>query len=528
MLATVAASGLHYYHQRTGNVYHPNAPFIPEPAPTLPARRIVRTAWPMYGFTQNHTRTFPATAGLHPPFHTTWVRAGNSLLEFPPTLYGNSLFQLADDGVLLSVNKDTGRELWSRHLGAVSASSPAVADNTVFVTIMQRRAGLNAGRVVALDATTGATRWSRNLPSPSESSPLVDGRRVYLGSTDGTVYALATDSGRIQWTYRAAGAVKASPTLAYGNLYFGDYSGHVQAVAEQTGARVWVSGSGGKLFGSGQFYSTAAVVDGRVFLGNTDGRIYAYDAGTGALDWAVQTGAYVYSSPAVTNAPGLGPTVYSGSYDGNFYAISARSGHVQWTYRAGGRISGSATVVGRVVYFADLGARETIGLGISTGHRVFGGYPGSFDPVVTDGTRIYLTGYTGLFALTPGATAPRRTAVASHSARAPARSQAARPATRTTTVVTTSTLLAGLARDGRPLTATPSVPVSSAGSRAGAPLTIVPAPPAKATARPAPPAPAPYEPPVPYRALSPTACGEDTVALLRASTTADCGWAWAP
>jgi outer membrane protein assembly factor BamB len=138
-----------------------------------------------------------------------------------------------------------------------------------------------------------------------------------------------------------------------------------------------------------------------VFLGNTDGRVYAYDASSGKLDWAVQTGAYVYASPAVTDAPGIGPTIYLGSYDGTFYALNARSGRVAWRFHAGGRISGSATIVGRIVYFADLGDHRTFGLGVSTGQLVFKKDSGSFDPVITDGHNIYLTGYTGLFALTP-------------------------------------------------------------------------------------------------------------------------------
>ncbi len=194
---------------------------------------------------------------------------------------------------------------------------------------------------------------------------------MFFGSQNGIVYALNARNGSVVWTYHAAGAVKASPTLSGGVLYFGDYSGHVQAISEQTGRRLWVSGSEGALLGSGTFYSTAAVVYGRVFLGNTDGRIYAYDAFTGRLDWAVQTGAYVYASPAVTNAPGLGPTIYLGSYDGTFYALNARSGQIAWSFNAHGRISGSATIVGRTVYFADLGERRTYGLGISTGRVVF-------------------------------------------------------------------------------------------------------------------------------------------------------------
>jgi outer membrane protein assembly factor BamB len=115
----------------------------------------------------------------------------------------------------------------------------------------------------------------------------------------------------------------------------------------------------------------------------------------------VQTGAYVYASPAVTSAPGLGPTIYLGSYDGTFYALNAHSGQISWSYHAGGRISGSATIIGRTVYFADLGDRRTYGLGISTGRVAFEMDSGSFDPVISDGVHIFLTGYTGLYALAP-------------------------------------------------------------------------------------------------------------------------------
>jgi outer membrane protein assembly factor BamB len=90
-----------------------------------------------------------------------------------------------------------------------------------------------------------------------------------------------------------------------------------------------------------------------------------------------------------------------GSYDGNFYALNARSGQITWKFNAGGKISGSATIVGRTVYFADLGQRRTYGLGVSTGHVSFVKNDGGFDPVISDGQHIYLTGYTGLFALTP-------------------------------------------------------------------------------------------------------------------------------
>jgi outer membrane protein assembly factor BamB len=330
-----------------------------------------------------------------------WVHNEHALLEFPPVIYGNHIFQLADDGVLIAINKRTGRTFWAHSLGVLSASTPAVSASTVYATVLSTGKPGIPGRVFAIDYKTGRTRWWRDLPSPSESSPLLDHGRLFFGSQSGVLYALDARNGHVVWTYRAGGAVKASPTLSGGLLYFGDYSGHIQAVSERTGQRVWLSSSEGALLGSGTFYSTPAVLYGRVFLGNTDGRVYAYDADTGKLDWAVQTGAYVYASPAVTNAPGLGPTVYLGSYDGTFYAIDARSGRVSWKFNTHGRISGSATIIGRTVYFADLGEHRTYGLGISTGRVSYEKNTGAFDPVISDGKDIYLTGYTSLYRLTP-------------------------------------------------------------------------------------------------------------------------------
>jgi outer membrane protein assembly factor BamB len=401
VLGGLVLAGYLYERNRTGSVYHPHARFIPQPTPTVTVTAPDRFTWPNYGYTKDHTRFFPAEADIRPPFRQLWERNSHELLEFPPVIYGEDLYQLGDNGILTAIDKLTGHTLWRKRLGRLSASTPAVTSNTLYATVLSSGHPRVPGRIDAIDSATGAIRWFRSLPSPSESSPLLDDGKVFFGSQNGTVYALNDRTGNPVWTYHASGAVKASPTLSGGLLYFGDYSGHVQAISEQTGKRVWISNSEGALLGSGTFYSTAAVFYGRVFLGNTDGRVYAYDASTGHLDWAVQTGAYVYASPAVTNAPGLGPTVYLGSYDGTFYAINARSGHVSWSFNAHGRISGSATIVGRLVYFADLARHRTYGLGISTGRVLFEKATGAFDPVISDGMNIYLTGYTGLYGLMP-------------------------------------------------------------------------------------------------------------------------------
>jgi outer membrane protein assembly factor BamB len=131
--------------------------------------------------------------------------------------------------------------------------------------------------------------------------------------------------------------------------------------------------------------------------------VYSFAARTGQLAWATGTGAYVYASPAVADLPGLGPTVLLGSYDGNFYAFNAQSGAVRWSHPSGGRISGSATIVGKVVYYSDLGSKSTIGLDTRSGRQVFSFSDGAFNPVIADSGAIYMSGYGEIYQMLPKA-----------------------------------------------------------------------------------------------------------------------------
>ncbi len=71
------------------------------------------------------------------------------------------------------------------------------------------------------------------------------------------------------------------------------------------------------------------------------------------------------------------------------------------------------------------GARNTIGLNVRNGHRVFFWPDGAFNPVVADRRAIYLDGYVNLYELLPGRPTPywRR----AQAAAARAESQTQRP-----------------------------------------------------------------------------------------------------
>jgi len=414
-----------------GDVSHPDVEFntVPPAAPatTQPAPGAASDAkdpfddgfsWPTYGLTPARTHYLPLGRPLRPPFVERWRLAGSTLLEFPPVLCGRSLYLTKNNGALYAISRRTGAVRWRVKLGTLAASSPACGDGMVYTVLLQRGLGVDAGRVVAVNAWTGRTRWSRPLPSRSESSPLLDHDRLYFGSEDGTVYALRAGDGSIVWTYKANGAVKGALALdGDGRLVFGDYAGDVTAIRRADGSRIWRTGTSSGAFGlgGGNFYSTPAVAFGRVYLGNTNGFVYSFAARTGKLAWRHKTGGYVYSSPAVS--PVLGGTVYAGSYDGNLYAFDARSGQVRWIHDAGGKLSGGPVVLGDLVFYSNLGRKSTGVVGAATGKLVWSFRTGAFNPVISDGTRIYLVGYSSLYMFTEEGTKTDGTLTAQGAAR---------------------------------------------------------------------------------------------------------------
>jgi outer membrane protein assembly factor BamB len=398
------------------NVSNPNVEFsgptttAPPPAPKTVA--VDNFAWPRYGFDAERTHYFAGPDPPEPPLHVGWRFEDYALLEFPPVIYQNSLYLIDDDGSAKALDKRTGHKLWETKAGTLAAASPAlgISQGLMYVALLSTNRNATQspvpgnGSFDALSMKTGRVVWSKRIAPGTESSPIAYGNAVYLGDQGGTVYSLNATTGHVNWTYHASGAVKGGPALANGILYFGDYAGRVYALNAGNGHQIWATNTSGADFGfgSGNFYATPAVAFGRVYMGNTDGRVYSFAAKTGQLAWATGTGDYVYASAAVADTPGLGPTVYLGSYDGHFYAFDARTGAIRWSHPAHGKISGSATIVGNVVYYSDLGTKTTAGLDARTGRRVFFFPDGAFNPVVADDTgTIYLSGYTMLYQMLP-------------------------------------------------------------------------------------------------------------------------------
>ena len=380
--------------KRPEDVSNKDVPFKTE-APKKSKPKSTTVNWPT--FRLNNQRTgYLAAKKIKPPFERVWRYGDQPLLEFPPSVVGDALYFVDNDGTARALKTKNGHKIWERKIASLNASTPTYSDGVLYIV------NLEPGQILALKADTGKQIWKKSLPCRSESSPVVVHKTVYFGCEDNNLYALKAKNGKEIWTTGVSGAIKGAPAYEDGVLFVGDYGGAMTAIHAKTGEIKWQSQSLGPGLGQpGTFYSTPAVAYGRVYIGNNDGRVYSFDAETGEVAWTYSTGDYVYSGPTVAKVPGTPPTVYIGSFDGNAYALNAKTGEARWTHDMGGRVIGSLSVINKLVYVSTFDGTNTYGLSARSGERKYEFHTGAYMPAVSDGEKLYLVGYSSIHAMKP-------------------------------------------------------------------------------------------------------------------------------
>jgi outer membrane protein assembly factor BamB len=358
----------------------PRAPVSrPEPA---------RADWPTYGLDAARTRYLP-TRRVKPPYQLAWRYDARHLMEYSPIVVGDRLYGIDNNGEAFALNARNGKQRWRRDVATLNASAPTYSHGRLFIS------NLEPEQVQALNAANGKLVWRHPFPGRTESSPLVVGDKVIAGCECGSVYALDARNGRELWSTPVGGEVKASPAFGDGTVYVGDYGGQMTALSASNGSVRWTASTNGRVYG------TAAVAFGRVFAGTVAGTMYAFDQRTGNLDWSTTIGGYLYSAVTAAKASDTPPSIYFGSYSGSVYALDARTGATRWARYAAGPVSGAGSMVGDVFYAGDLKTTEAFGFRARDGRLVFQSRDGAYNPVISDGRRLYLTGFRVIYSLHP-------------------------------------------------------------------------------------------------------------------------------
>jgi len=109
----------------------------------------------------------------------------------------SSVAMAASDGQVVSLDVNTGRELWRSNVGG--KLSAGVGSDGRFAAVVT-----SENELVVLDA--GKALWRERLPGRVITAPLVAGERVFVQSVDRSVRAYDALDGRWLWQYQRPGA----------------------------------------------------------------------------------------------------------------------------------------------------------------------------------------------------------------------------------------------------------------------------------------------------------------------------------
>jgi len=280
--------------------------------------------WPMFGHDLQHTRYSPSPAPSTDD--VLWSYETGEPVFSSPAVAEDKVFVGSEDGKVYCLNAASGDLIWSYQTGDWVYSSPAVAEDKVFV-------GSEDGKVYCLNAASGDLIWSHETSDMVGSSPAVAGDRVFVGSYDGKVYCLNAASGDLIWSYVTGGRVDSSPAVAGDRVFVGSYDGKVYCLNAASGDLIWSYVTGDWV------YSSPAVAEDKVFVGSDDSKVYCLNVENGQEIWSYATGGRVVSSPAVAE-----DKVFVGSEDGKVYCLDAASGDLKWSYTTGYPVYSSPAV----------------------------------------------------------------------------------------------------------------------------------------------------------------------------------------
>jgi outer membrane protein assembly factor BamB len=151
-----------------------------------------------------------------------WSYPTYSQIVSAPAVAEPIVYVTAMNGRLYALDQLNGYYLWDFATGGPIKSSPAVDEAKNWVIL-----GSKDGYVYALNRMTGGLPvWSRYLGIIDKSSPAISGNNlIYIGSTNHLFYCLNENSGEVIWSYPTSEGIYASPALTDEHVIVSSYDG---------------------------------------------------------------------------------------------------------------------------------------------------------------------------------------------------------------------------------------------------------------------------------------------------------------
>ncbi|MEM6898773.1 MAG: PQQ-binding-like beta-propeller repeat protein [Pseudomonadota bacterium] len=331
--------------------------------------------WPQAGSRPNKVVGHVSAA---PDFEVEWrVRAADGsdrskALASPPVASSDTVYLIDGEQTVKAFDLATGSRRWSSQLRSGSrrdrrsfGGGVALADNRLIVSS-------GFGFVVSLNVETGDEVWRRDLGSPVTGAPTIKDDQVLVVTQNNEVFSLAIDTGEIDWSDQAiaesARVLGAPSVAAIEDLVVAPFSsGEVIAYLESNGRRLWTDA----LTRSGRFTPISALNDiaarpvlsaGVVYAASQSGVFAAIDGRSGQRIWSQPIGSV--QAPAL-----VGEYLFLAGVDGQVICVASNSGAVIWATQLP-RFKNEGRRRGRISYAGPIIASNRVIVGSSEGELI--------------------------------------------------------------------------------------------------------------------------------------------------------------
>lgn len=254
------------------------------------------------------------------------VGQGRSQGQFIPAIQGDRLWIADAEGVVESIDVESGTCLWRLSLDEALTMGVHIHNDALFLATAN-------GELVSLNIEDGSENWRKDLKSEIVSLPAADDDHIALQSVDGNLHLLNALSGKRLWSHNSnlpnlSLRGTSRPVIAGDKVIAGFASGKVVAVNRADGRVLWQERVG---IPAGRSELERLVdVDGRILIQDDivyavgyQGHAVALDLNSGKAMWKREASSY---HGAVT---GLG-NLYIISEDDRIIAIDERTTNDVW------------------------------------------------------------------------------------------------------------------------------------------------------------------------------------------------------
>lgn len=302
---------------------------------------IINDAWTQPGGNATKVMTHLALGrDLAPAWHAKIDGSTKrARLAAAPVVADGKLFVVDVEGRVRAFDAASGRDLWTRQIGAAKdIKASRKGGDVLFGGGVSYEGGKlyatnGLGDVAMLDAATGDVAWTVRPGGPLRGAPTVSNGHVYVVSQDNQLFALKAEDGSVVWneaaTFELAGIFGvASPAAGAGTVVAGFSSGELNAYRYENGRIVWQDAlsrtSISTAVASLSDIDADPVIDrGVVYAVGQGGRMVALELNTGQRLWELSIAGI--STPWVA-----GEWIFVVTDDARLLCIARSSGKVRW------------------------------------------------------------------------------------------------------------------------------------------------------------------------------------------------------